>query len=159
MRRQDGEAGGDRLNGAPVGPDRIGGGAGQTARPAVITLLGKQNSAAVVIADRLSLRLRTLGQRVIILRPSPGMELDVEDEAGRFAAFDVIIVLGIQARPVNPIEVFRLAAGHETTLLPPDEALALVTDADLPHQHRFGPEDTDELAEFVMARLTALRDY
>ncbi len=37
--------------------------------------------------------------------------------------------------------------------------MALVTDADLEHEHRFGLDDGAGLARFLAVRLDALRDY
>ena len=36
------------------------------------------------------------------------------------------------------VEVFRAGAGYESTVCEPGEPLALVTDAGLSHDHRFG---------------------
>jgi len=44
-------------------------------------------------------------------------------------------------------------------LCAPGEALAIVTDADLAHEHRFGLEDARGLAQFLAARLDTLRRY
>jgi len=57
------------------------------------------------------------------------------------------------------VELFRLAGGHAEPLCAPGEALAIVTDADLAHEHRFGLEDARGLAQFLAARLDTLREW
>ena len=57
------------------------------------------------------------------------------------------------------MELFRLGAGHAEPLCEPGEAIALVTDAGLTHEHLFGLEDGAGLAAFLAARLDALRAY
>ena len=51
------------------------------------------------------------------------------------------------------MEVFRAGAGYESTVCEPGEPLALVTDAGLAHDHRFGLDDNQALARFLMERL------
>ena len=51
------------------------------------------------------------------------------------------------------MEVFRAGAGYESTVCEPGEPLALVTDAGLAHEHRFGLDDGEALARFLVERL------
>jgi hypothetical protein len=57
------------------------------------------------------------------------------------------------------VELFRAGAGHAEPLCAPGEAIALVTDADLEHEYRFGLEDGAGLARFLAVRLDRLRAY
>ena len=47
------------------------------------------------------------------------------------------------------VELFRVGAGHAEPLCAPGEALALVTDAPLAHEHLFGLDDAPALARFL----------
>ena len=76
-----------------------------------------------------------------------------------FADLDVVVAEGYKRSAPHKVEVFRRAAGHQEPLCTADEALALVTDADLPHEHRFGLNDARGLAAFLVARLESLRIY
>ena len=55
--------------------------------------------------------------------------------------------------------VFPIAAGHESSLCGPGEAMALITDAPLEHEHRFALDDARGVAHFLAARLDTLRKY
>ena len=87
-------------------------------------------------------------------------ETPLQEIARRFFAdVDVVVAEGYKRSAPHRVEVFRRAAGHQEPLCAPDEALALVTDADLPHGHRFGLDDGRGLAAFLVARLDLLRTY
>jgi molybdopterin-guanine dinucleotide biosynthesis protein len=87
-------------------------------------------------------------------------ELPLGDIAGRyFAGFDIVVAEGYKRTAPHRVELFRRAAGHAEPLCPPGEAMALVTDAPLEHEHRFGLEDARGLAQFLAARLDTLRAY
>ena len=51
------------------------------------------------------------------------------------------------------------AAGHDAPLCEPGETLALVTDADLRHEHLFELGQEARLARFLVERLDLLRRY
>jgi molybdopterin-guanine dinucleotide biosynthesis protein B len=76
-----------------------------------------------------------------------------------YAGFDLVIAEGYKRTAPHRVELFRRGAGHAEPLCAPGEALALVTDAPLPHAPRFGLEDAAGLARFLVVRLDALRDY
>jgi molybdopterin-guanine dinucleotide biosynthesis protein MobB len=70
-----------------------------------------------------------------------------------FGGFDVVICEGYRREAPDVVEVYRSGAGYESTVCEPDEPLALVTDAELAHPHRFGLDDTGALARFLVERL------
>ena len=72
---------------------------------------------------------------------------------------DLVVAEGYKRSAPHRIEIFRRASGHGEPLCGPDETLALVTDTDLAHEHRFGLDQADELARFIVARLDELRIY
>jgi molybdopterin-guanine dinucleotide biosynthesis protein len=76
-----------------------------------------------------------------------------------FAGFDLVVAEGYKRSAPHLVELFRTGAGHEAPLCAPGESLALVTDADFEHEHRFGLEDAAGLASFIAARLDTLRVY
>ena len=81
-------------------------------------------------------------------------ETQLTDLVGRyFAGYDLVVCDGYRGEAPHVIEVFRAAAGHATLKCPPEELLALVTDADLPHPHRFGLNDSVALTRFLAAQL------
>jgi molybdopterin-guanine dinucleotide biosynthesis protein len=87
-------------------------------------------------------------------------ELELVDIVRRFyGGFDIVVAEGYKRTAPHRVELFRVGAGHAEPLCAPGEAIALVTDADLEHEHRFGLEDGAGLAAFLAARLGALRDY
>ena len=87
-------------------------------------------------------------------------ELPLADIARRFfAGFDLVVAEGYKRTAPYRVELFRVGAGHAEPLCAPGEAIALVTDAGLAHEHRFGLEDGAGLAAFLAARLDSLRDY
>ena len=75
-----------------------------------------------------------------------------------FAGFDLVVAEGFQATASHSVELFRRAAGHARPLRAP-EVLALVSDVDLAHPHRFALDDAPGLARFLAQRLDALREY
>lgn len=76
-----------------------------------------------------------------------------------FAGFDLVVAEGYKRTAPHRVEVFRAGAGHAEPLCAPGEALALVTDAPLEHDHRFALDAASDLARFLAARLDALREY
>ena len=70
-----------------------------------------------------------------------------------FDGFDVVVCEGFRREAPDVVEVFRTAAGYESPVCEPDEPLALVTDAGLTHEHRFGLEESGALARFLVERL------
>jgi len=81
-------------------------------------------------------------------------ETTLADIAGRyFAGYDVVVCEGYRREAPHVVEVFRLGAGHAELKCPPEESLALVTDADVPHAHRFALDDVAGLVGFLVERL------
>jgi molybdopterin-guanine dinucleotide biosynthesis protein B len=76
-----------------------------------------------------------------------------------YDGFDIVVAEGYKRTAPHRVELFRVGAGHAEPLCAPGEAMALVTDADLDHEHRFGLEDGAGLAAFLSARLDLLRAY
>ena len=76
-----------------------------------------------------------------------------------YDGFDIVVAEGYKRTAPYRVELFRVGAGHAEPLCAPGEAIALVTDADLEHEHRFGLDDGAGIAAFLAARLDALRDY
>ena len=87
-------------------------------------------------------------------------ELELVDIVKRFyQGFDIVVAEGYKRTAPYRVELFRVGAGHAEPLCGPGEAIALVTDADHEHEHKFGLEDGAALAAFLAARLDALREY
>jgi len=87
-------------------------------------------------------------------------EMPLADIARRFfAGFDLVLAEGYKRTAPHRVELFRVGAGHADPLCGPGEAMALVTDAELQHEHRFGLEDGAGLARFLAVRLDSLRAY
>ena len=87
-------------------------------------------------------------------------EMPLADIARRFfAGFDLVVAEGYKRTAPHCVEIFRAGAGHAAPLCAPGEALALVTDAPLEHEHRFALDDAAGLARFLAARLDTLRRY
>jgi molybdopterin-guanine dinucleotide biosynthesis protein B/molybdopterin-guanine dinucleotide biosynthesis protein len=87
-------------------------------------------------------------------------EMPLADIARRFfAGFDLVVAEGYKRTAPHRVELFRIGAGHAEPLCGPGEAMALVTDAELTHEHRFELEDGAGLARFLAVRLDSLRDY
>jgi molybdopterin-guanine dinucleotide biosynthesis protein MobB len=76
-----------------------------------------------------------------------------------FADMDLVLAEGYKNSAPYRIEIFRRAAGHREPLCKPTETVALVTDADVPHEHRFGLDQASGLAAFLVGRLDELRAY
>ncbi len=70
-----------------------------------------------------------------------------------FDGYDVVVCEGYRREAPNVVEVFRAAAGYESPVCEPGEPLALVTDAELAHEHRFGLDESAGLARFLVERL------
>jgi molybdopterin-guanine dinucleotide biosynthesis protein B len=88
------------------------------------------------------------------------VEMRLADIARRFfAGFDLVVAEGYKRTAPHVVELFRVGAGHATPLCAPGEAMALVTDAPLEHEHRFALDDAAGLARFFAARLDTLRRY
>ena len=89
-----------------------------------------------------------------------GGEMPLADIARRFfAGFDLVVAEGYKRTAPHRVELFRVGAGHADPLCGPGEAIALVTDSKLQHEHRFGLEDRAGLARFLAVRLDSLREY
>jgi len=87
-------------------------------------------------------------------------ELPLADIVRRFFnGFDIVVAEGYKRTAPHRVELFRVGAGHAEPLCGPGEAIALVTDAELAHEHRFGLEDGAGLAQFLAVRLDSLREY
>ncbi len=76
-----------------------------------------------------------------------------------FAGFDLVVAEGYKASAPHRVEIFRRDAGHDAPLCGPGEAMALVTDAPLEHEHLFGLDEARGAAQFLAARLDTLRRY
>jgi molybdopterin-guanine dinucleotide biosynthesis adapter protein len=76
-----------------------------------------------------------------------------------FAGFDLVVAEGYKRTAPHRVEIFRGAAGHNTPLCGPGDAMALITDAPVQHEHRFDLDDARGLAKFLAARLDTLRNY
>jgi molybdopterin-guanine dinucleotide biosynthesis protein MobB len=87
-------------------------------------------------------------------------EMPLADIVRRFfTGFDLVVAEGYKRTAPHRVELFRVGAGHSEPLCGPGEAIALVTDAELEHAHRFGLEDAGGLAQFLVVRLDSLREY
>ena len=76
-----------------------------------------------------------------------------------FAGFDLVVAEGYKRTAPHRVEIFRRGAGHDAPLCGPGEALAVVTDARLEHEHRFALDEAAGLARFLAVRLDALKRY
>ena len=70
-----------------------------------------------------------------------------------FGGYDVVICEGYRREAPDVVEVFRSGAGYESPVCEPAEALALVTDTELAHAHRFGLGEAEALGRFLVGRL------
>jgi len=87
-------------------------------------------------------------------------EMPLSDIARRFfAGFDLVLAEGYKRTAPYRVELFRVGAGHAEPLCGPGEAVALVTDSRLQHEHRFGLDDGAGLARFLAVRLDSFREY
>jgi molybdopterin-guanine dinucleotide biosynthesis protein MobB len=96
----------------------------------------------------------------LALADGPGGDTPLADIARRsLADVDLVVAEGFRRTAPHRIELFDGMAGHDAPLHAPSEVLALVTDAEVRHAHRFAPGDAAGLARFVAARLDTLRAY
>ncbi len=87
-------------------------------------------------------------------------EMPLADIARRFFTdFDLVVAEGYKRTAPHRVELFRVGAGHAEPLCGPGEAIALVTDSELRHEHAFGLDDGAGLARFLAVRLDTLREY
>jgi molybdopterin-guanine dinucleotide biosynthesis protein B len=70
-----------------------------------------------------------------------------------FGGYDVVVCEGYRREAPDVVEVFRVGAGYGSPVCGPAEALALVTDTELAHAHRFGLDDAEALGRFLVGRL------
>jgi len=70
-----------------------------------------------------------------------------------FGGYDLVICEGYRREAPDVVEVFRSGAGYEAPVCEAGETLALVTDAGLVHDRRFGLDDNEALARFLLSRL------
>ena len=81
-------------------------------------------------------------------------EATLEEIVARyFGGYDVVVCEGYRREAPDVVEIFRSGAGYESTVCELHEPVALVTDADLAHPHRFGLDDTAALVSFLVERL------
>ena len=76
-----------------------------------------------------------------------------------FSDMELVVAEGYKRSAPHRVEIFRRAAGHTEPLCKPGESLALVTDSELTHPHRFALDDGAGLAAFIARRLDSLREY
>jgi molybdopterin-guanine dinucleotide biosynthesis protein MobB len=70
-----------------------------------------------------------------------------------FPSYDVVVCEGYRHETPWVVEVYRPGEGRDAPLLDASVTLALVSDAAVPHPHRFAPADVPQLAAFLGARL------
>ena len=75
-----------------------------------------------------------------------------------FGGYDVVVCEGYRHETPWVVEVFTPGEGREAPLLDARVTLALVTDEDLPHPHRFARDDAPALAAYIGRRF-ALRGF
>ena len=81
-------------------------------------------------------------------------ETGLEEIVARyFAGYDVVVCEGYRREAPDVVEVFRAGAGFDAPVCEPGEPIALVTDAGLEHEHRFGLDASTALAAFLVGRL------
>jgi molybdopterin-guanine dinucleotide biosynthesis protein len=76
-----------------------------------------------------------------------------------FSDMELVVAEGYKRSAPHRVEIFRRAAGHAEPLCEPGGSLALVTDSELTHPHRFALDDGAGLAAFIARRLDSLREY
>ncbi len=69
-----------------------------------------------------------------------------------FSSYDVVVCEGYRHETPWVVEVFSPGEGREAPLLDAQVTLALVTDEDLPHHHRFARDEVPALAEYLVRR-------
>lgn len=70
-----------------------------------------------------------------------------------FHGYDIVVCEGYRREAPDVVEVFRIGAGYESPVCEPGEPLALVTDAGIEHERRFGLDQYSDLAGFLVAHL------
>jgi len=81
-------------------------------------------------------------------------EASLEEIVARyFSGYDVVVCEGYRREAPEVVEVFRTGAGYDTPVCESGEPIALVTDAGLEHEHRFGLDASSALAAFLVGRL------
>jgi molybdopterin-guanine dinucleotide biosynthesis protein MobB len=70
-----------------------------------------------------------------------------------FSGFDLVLCEGFRREAPRVIEVYHPETDHDELMVPADQALAAVTDADTAHGHRFGLDEAPALARFIVRRL------
>lgn len=152
-------------------------------QPALIAVLGRSDSGKTTLIDKLGPELVRLGLRVgTVKHDARGWEIDCRgrDSSSKRAAslarldrempladivrryfgeVDIVVAEGYARTAPHRLELFRPGAGRAEPLCGPGETIALVTDAALEHENRFGLDDVAELARFLAVRLDSLRDY
>ena len=112
----------------------------------------RQGLVAALAGRRGGLRRRVTRQGR--LRGAEDGEATLEEIVARyFGGFDVVVCEGYRREAPDVVEIFRSGAGYESTVCELHEPVALVTDADLAHPHRFGLDDTPALVSFLVERL------
>lgn len=76
-----------------------------------------------------------------------------------FPDFDLVVAESFKRSAPHRVELFRVDAGHAEPVCGPGEAIALITDAPLEHNHRFALDDAAGLARFLVAHMKELRRY
>lgn len=71
-----------------------------------------------------------------------------------FGGYDVVVCEGYRHETPWVVEVFSPGEGREAPLLDAVVTLALVTDEDLPHPHRFARDDAPGLADYLGRRFS-----
>ena len=71
-----------------------------------------------------------------------------------FGGYDLVVCEGYRHETPWVVEVFRRGEGREAPLLEARVTLALVTDEDLPHDHRFTPGEAPALAAYLGRRFS-----
>ncbi len=153
------------------------------ARPALVVVVGRSKSGRTTLIDKLAPELVRLGLRVgTVKHDARGWEIACRGRAGSSTSAavptllagelpladivrsslgeaDIVVAEADADTAPHRVELFRAGDGHTQPLCDPGEALALITDAALEHEHRFGLDDLAELARFLAVRLDSLRDY
>jgi len=81
-------------------------------------------------------------------------EASLEEIVARyFSGYDVVVCEGYRREAPEVVEVFRTGAGYDAPVCESGEPIALVTDAGLEHEHRFGLDASPALAAFLVGRL------
>jgi len=78
---------------------------------------------------------------------------NIREEAMKLGPYDLVICEGYRREAPDVVEVFRSGAGYESPVCEAGEPLALVTDTGLAHEHRFGLDESAELARFLLSTL------